>query len=63
MMTALTVAITETAEECSQAQPGGRLPVSMLLALDEAANICRWSELPNLYSHFGSRGIVPITTL
>ncbi len=63
IMTALTVAITEAAEEYSQAQPGGRLPVSLLLALDEAANICRWSELPNLYSHFGSRGIIPMTIL
>lgn len=35
----------------------------MLLALDEAANICRWDELPNLYSHFGSRGIIPMTIL
>lgn len=62
-MTALTVAITEAAEEYSQAQPDGRFRVPLLLALDEAANICRWSELPNLYSHFGSRGIIPMTIL
>ncbi|MEK8229329.1 TraG/TraD/VirD4 family protein [Oerskovia sp. M15] len=31
--------------------------------LDEAANVCRWRELPNLYSHYGSRGIVLDTVL
>ena len=30
--------------------------------LDEAANICRWRQLPDLYSHYGSRGI-PLLTL
>ena len=35
----------------------------MLIELDEAANVCRWSELPNQYSHFGSRGIVVDTVL
>lgn len=30
---------------------------------DEAANICRISDLPELYSHLGSRGITPITIL
>jgi type IV secretory pathway TraG/TraD family ATPase VirD4 len=31
--------------------------------LDEAANICRISDLPDLYSHLGSRGITPLTIL
>ena len=35
----------------------------MLGVLDEAANVCRWKELPNLYSHYGSRGIVLMTIL
>src|SRR5882762_11062932 len=35
----------------------------MLCVLDEAANICKMSDLPQLYSHFGSRGILPITIL
>jgi type IV secretory pathway TraG/TraD family ATPase VirD4 len=35
----------------------------MLGVLDEAANVCRWRELPNLYSHYGSRGIVLMTIL
>lgn len=29
----------------------------MLGVLDEAANVCRWRDLPDLYSHYGSRGI------
>jgi hypothetical protein len=35
----------------------------LLVVLDEAANICRISDLPELYAHFGSRGITPITIL
>jgi type IV secretory pathway TraG/TraD family ATPase VirD4 len=34
-----------------------------VLVLDEAANICRISDLPALYSHLGSRGITPLTIL
>jgi type IV secretory pathway TraG/TraD family ATPase VirD4 len=43
-------------------QAGGRLAVPMLVVLDEAANVCRWKNLPDLYSHYGSRGI-PILSL
>ena len=42
---------------------GGRLDPPMVLALDEAANICRIADLPALYSHLGSRGIIPWTIL
>jgi type IV secretory pathway TraG/TraD family ATPase VirD4 len=42
---------------------GGRLDPPMLVLLDEAANICRIADLPQLYSHLGSRGIVPLTIL
>jgi type IV secretory pathway TraG/TraD family ATPase VirD4 len=35
----------------------------MMAVLDEAANICKISDLPQLYSHFGSRGILPVTIL
>ncbi|MGW5230418.1 type IV secretory system conjugative DNA transfer family protein [Nocardia niigatensis] len=42
---------------------GGRLPVPLLLVLDEAANIVKWAELPKQYSHFGSRGMVVMTVL
>jgi type IV secretory pathway TraG/TraD family ATPase VirD4 len=34
----------------------------MVGVLDEAANICRWAQLPGLYTHYGSRGI-PLLTL
>lgn len=63
LVTALTVAVVEAAEELAAASPGGRLPTPLLGVLDEAANVCRWRELPNLYSHYGSRGIVLMTIL
>jgi type IV secretory pathway TraG/TraD family ATPase VirD4 len=63
LVTALTVATVEAAEELAVHSPGGRLPVPMVGVLDEAANVCRWRELPNLYSHYGSRGIVLMTIL
>ncbi len=63
LVTALTVAVVEAAEELAVESPGGRLAVPLLGVLDEAANVCKWSELPNLYSHYGSRGIVLMTIL
>lgn len=63
LVTALTVAICEAAEEHAKVSPGGRLPVPLVAVLDEAANVCRWRELPNLYSHYGSRGICMMTIL
>jgi type IV secretory pathway TraG/TraD family ATPase VirD4 len=63
LVTALTVAICEAAEERAKVSPGGRLPVPLVAVLDEAANVCRWRELPNLYSHYGSRGICMLTIL
>jgi type IV secretory pathway TraG/TraD family ATPase VirD4 len=44
-------------------QSGGRLDPPMPLVLDEAANICRIGDLPNLYSYMGSHGLVPLTIL
>lgn len=44
-------------------QAGGRLDPPLVLVLDEAANICKISDLPDLYSHLGSRGIIPVTIL
>jgi len=63
LVTALTVAVIEAAEELAAKSAGGRLSTPLLGVLDEAANVCRWRELPNLYSHFGSRGIVLMTIL
>lgn len=63
LVTALTVAVVEAAEELAARSAGGRLATPLLGVLDEAANVCRWRELPNLYSHYGSRGIVLMTIL
>lgn len=63
LVTALTVAVAEAAEELASHSAGGRLTTPLLCVLDEAANVCRWAELPSLYSHFGSRGIILMTIL
>lgn len=63
LVTALTVAIIEAAEQLATHSPGGRLARPMLGCLDEAANVCRWKDLPDLYSHYGSRGIILMTIL
>jgi type IV secretory pathway TraG/TraD family ATPase VirD4 len=59
---ALTGALTTTflteAERVGQASPAGRLPVPVVAVLDEVANVCRWRDLPDRYSHYGSRGII-----
>ncbi|MEV4251678.1 TraM recognition domain-containing protein [Spirillospora sp. NPDC049652] len=62
----LIAALTDTAMRAAERraeQSGGRLDPPMVVVLDEAANICRIADLPQLYSHLGSRGIVPITIL
>jgi len=42
---------------------GGRLDPPVPVVLDEAANICRIADLPNLYSYLGSHGLCPVTIL
>ncbi|GAA6123762.1 type IV secretory system conjugative DNA transfer family protein [Bifidobacterium psychraerophilum] len=59
---AITAAVAEAGEERARRE-GGRLHVPLVMVLDEAANICRWRELPDLYSHYGSRGIIILTFL
>jgi type IV secretory pathway TraG/TraD family ATPase VirD4 len=63
LVTALTVAVIEAAEKLATTQAGGRLRTPLVGVLDEAANVCRWRDLPDLYSHYGSRGIVLMTIL
>lgn len=63
VVTALTMAFTETAMEYAKRQSSGRLSVPVLVELDEAANVCRWSQLPAQYSHFGSRGLLMDTAI
>lgn len=62
LVAALTVAIYDAAKEFARSQ-GGRLSVPVVFSLDEAANVCRWRDLPNEYSHAGSRGILFNTVL
>ncbi|MFC3998111.1 TraM recognition domain-containing protein [Nocardiopsis sediminis] len=62
LIAAMTDAIFIAAEEASEGM-GGRLDPPLVAVLDEAANICKIADLPDLYSHLGSRGIVPVTIL
>lgn len=63
IVSALTIAVLDAAEDYAKHCPGGRLPVPGVVILDEAANAVRDKELPNRYSHYGSRGICPTTIL
>lgn len=62
VVAALTDAVLTAATEAAE-RAGGRLPEPMRAVLDEAANICRIADLPDLYSHLGSRGITPFVIL
>lgn len=63
LVSALTKHVLDVAERHAERQPGGRLPIPLLAILDEAGNIVRIPDLPARYSHYGSRGIIPITIL
>ena len=54
----LTVWITEAAEDAGRRNGTGRLTVPLMMPLDETANTVRWHALPDVYSHFGSKGIL-----
>lgn len=62
LIAALTDTVMRAGRRCAE-RAGGRLDPPMVLILDEAANICRIADLPDLYSHLGSRGMVPVTVL
>lgn len=62
LIAALTDTVMRAAEHQAE-QSGGRLDPPLVVCLDEAANICRIADLPELYSHLGSRGIIPVTIL
>jgi type IV secretory pathway TraG/TraD family ATPase VirD4 len=62
----LIAALSDTAMRAAERRAerlGGRLDPPMVVPLDEAANICRIADLPDLYSHLGSKGIIPVTIL
>ncbi|MBB4892079.1 type IV secretory pathway TraG/TraD family ATPase VirD4 [Streptomyces olivoverticillatus] len=63
LTTALSAAILTTADRTSEKSPGGRLNPPLLAALDEVANTCRWSQLPDLYTHYRSKGIIVMAWL
>jgi type IV secretory pathway TraG/TraD family ATPase VirD4 len=62
LIAALTDTVMRAAEQRAERE-GGRLDPPLTVVLDEAANICRIADLPDLYSHLGSRGITPVTIL
>ena len=63
LVMALTAAVVAAGERLATRSAGGRLATPMVVVLDEAANVCRWKDLPDLYSHYGSRGIILMTIL
>lgn len=54
---ALVAWVLEAAEDLADTKPHGRLQIPLVVVLDEVANVCRLKDLPDLYSHYGSRGI------
>ena len=62
LVAALTDAVFRTAVVHAEAA-GGRIDPPVLAVLDEAANICKIADLPQLYSHLGGRGVIPITII
>lgn len=63
LTTALVGALGDALQEYGAEQVDGRVPIPATFILDEAANICKLQQLPEWYSHFGSRGIILITIL
>lgn len=60
---ALAQAVLDEGIRLASRSAGGRLDPPLVAVLDEAANVCRLPQLPNLYSHLGSRGLVVMTFL
>jgi hypothetical protein len=63
LVAALADQLSQAAITTATEQPTGRLDPPLVAVLDEAANIVPLSDLPDLYSHLGSRGIVPVGIL
>jgi type IV secretory pathway TraG/TraD family ATPase VirD4 len=53
LLTALVRGICRNAERAAE-RNGGRLPVPLVMELDECANTVQWPELPTVYSYYGS---------
>ncbi|MGF6888035.1 hypothetical protein ABIA39_006548 [Nocardia sp. GAS34] len=63
LMTALVGQVLEAALAVARSRTSGRLAVPLLAVLDEAANCCKLSELPNYYTYAGGHGVVLMTFL
>jgi TraM recognition site of TraD and TraG len=63
LIAALTDAVLRAGEAAARPSPGRRLDPPLLSCLDEAANIVRIKQLPDLYSFYGSHGLPIITIL
>lgn len=63
LTTALVGLITDTAIHEAEHSSTGRLDTPLVAVLDEAANVVKLSKLPKMYSHWGSRGVIPLTFL
>jgi type IV secretory pathway TraG/TraD family ATPase VirD4 len=62
LVSALTTEVRVAGERAGERR-GGRIDPPLVLVLDEVANICRIRDLPEQYSHMGSRSIIPIAIL
>jgi hypothetical protein len=62
LIAGITDTVIRAGRRCAE-QAGGRLDPPTLYVLDEAANICKISDLPDQYSHMGGRGQIPVTIL
>ena len=62
LVAALTDRVLRAGERLAEAR-GGRLDPPLVAVLDEAASIAPIRDLPKLYAHYGSRGILPLTIL
>jgi type IV secretory pathway TraG/TraD family ATPase VirD4 len=63
LLTLLIGQVTWCAIEIGSMKPSGRLDPPMVGVLDEAANICPLTQLPNWYSFYRSYGIILLTVL
>lgn len=57
LTTALVAQVFAAGEALAATAPTRRLATPMLFILDEVANVVRFRDLPDLYSHYGSRGM------
>ena len=63
LTTALVAQIFDAGQRLANTYPTRRLPNPVLFVLDEVANVVKIKELPDLYSHFGSRGLPVLSIL